>query len=479
VPAPPYFSIQLGTAPDRARALALMKKHVNERHIRAELRKSGWQIRVGVYLQRTDAEAARDAFAARGTTDARVLAMQTAVPWLLPDGRTLPVAVAKPQPRAAPAVVPAPPAAAATEAPVLIPAPARPPPPPVATKLKLPDEYRAAAVKLDEELRRLLRTDGLQRRDGFLYGRDVAPMLLYAAQRQDQTLYLQLLPLARRLIIEDPADPFARGFVLWRRKPGAPLEITGATETLWMARALWAGAGAFNRADDRALALTVMEGYARHAYELAGSWLVRKYFAFDGRTFAGLSAIANYHPDFMADVEQQHPRAEWRGFGERSYAMLERARTPAGLLYPLVQPEVGATYPDLNVTLYAPNGYASLADSCFAAAGAVRGNPQLAEDLLDFAQDNDHTAFNGRLFAYFRSDDGEPTGIAELSSEGYACLAGLAAARQDRGAFKEFLPFLMLAMRDITNVPSVQVAPFYDGAQLLLTAYAAGAFNPP
>ena len=303
-------------------------------------------------------------------------------------------------------------------------------------------------------------------------------MLLYAAQRQDQTLYLQLRPLAQRLIVDDPADPFTRGFVLWRRKAGVPLEVSGATEALWMARALWAGADAFNRADDRALALTVMEGYARHAFEIEGAWFVRKYFAFEGRAFASLSSIANYHPDFMADVEERYPRPEWRGFAERSYAMLERALAPAGVLYPLVQPEVGATYPDLAVMLYAPNGYAPLADSCFAAAGALRSNPKLPDRVLDFAGDGDHAARFGRLYAYFRIDDGEPIGKSELSSEGYACLGALAAAREDRGAFKGFLPFLLLAMRDLTSVPSIQMAPFYDGSQLLLTAYAAGAFNP-
>jgi len=381
-------------------------------------------------------------------------------------------------PSAAAEKKPPPPDVPPRAAPVAIPPAVRAPPPPVATRLRLSKPFRTAAGKLDQELRRWLRAEGPQRRDGFLYARDVAPMLLYAAQRGDRALYLELLPHARQLIVEDPSDPYARGFALWRRKDGARFEVSGASEALWMARALWAGARAFDRAEDRTLALTVMHGYARHAFELQGVWLVRKYFSFEGRAFAGLSSITSYDPDFMADIEEQAPRDAWRGFAERSYAMLERAQTRSGLLNPLIQPEVGATFPSLNATIYAPNGHAPLSDSCFAVAGAVRGNPRLAQRLLKFAQDSDHEAGNGRLFAYFRTSDGEPVGISELSSEGYACLATLAAARNDRDAFEAFEPWLVLSMRDITNVPGARVTPFYDGAQLLLAAWAAGAFNP-
>jgi hypothetical protein len=413
VPAPPYYSVQVGTAPTRAAALEQVRAYGDEPQARAERRRSGWQIRVGAWRERADAEGALTRLRARGAKQARVLQMETAVAWLLPDGTTVqPGAPGAVSATAAPAAAAegavsqeAP--AASREAPVFIPPPPPPPAIAVASDLKLPAEYRAAAAKLDTEIRRWLLAEGTVRRDGYLYALDVAPLLLYAAQRGDQALYQRLLPEARKLVLDDRSDPFTRGFVVVRARPGVKPDVTGATEALWLARALWQGATTFNRGDDRALALTVLEGYARHAYELQGVWLIRKYFAFEGRAFGGLSALANYHPDFMTDLEQQVPRGEWRGFAERSHAALERARAPSGLLYPLIQPEVGATYPELNVVAYAPNAQAPLAESCFGAAGAVRGNPKLADALLGFARERGHQTRADRLYAYFNTHTGE------------------------------------------------------------------------
>lgn len=348
----------------------------------------------------------------------------------------------------------------------------------VSAALRPDAAFREAAARLDAEMRRWLGAEGPQRRDGFLYGLDVGPLLLYAAQRGDQALYQQLLPFAQQLVMNEASDPYTRGFVLWRRRNGQPPEVSGSAEALWLARALWAGAAAFGREQDRALALSVMDGYARHAFELQGYWLVRKYFAFEGRSFASLSSLLSYHPDFLALLEREAPRDAWRGFAERSTAMLERARTAHGLLKTVIQPEIAATYPDLDVLAYAPDGISALLDSCLGAEGALYGRPALAAALLDFARDGDHTVRTGRLYAYFRIRDGAPVGIAELSSAGYACLGRLAAGLDDRGAFEDFTPWLLLAMRDITRVPSAQVAPLYDGGQLLLAAYAAGAFSP-
>lgn len=475
---PPYYSVQLGSAPTRAQALARLQAFKDAPYARAEQRRSGWQIRAGAWKDRAEADAAGAQFRERGVKNARVLSMENPVAWLLPDGTSLqPGSTAGATPPLAASTPPAATKPAATGS-QFIAAPPVPPARPVATELDVTPEFRNAAQKLDVEMRRWLRVEGPVRRDGFLYGMDLAPLLLYAAQRGDQTLYLQVLPAARKLIVEDRQDPYTRGFVLWRRKDGVALDVSGATEALWMARALWAGAGAFNRAEDRALALTVVDGYARHAADLQGHWLVRKYFAFAGRGFAGLSTLSNYHGDFLSDVEQQAPRADWNGFAERSWAMVERARARSGLLKPLIQPEVAATYPDLDVAQYAPNGHVSLNDSCAGAEGAVRGRPPLADAVLAFARDDDHAVRTGRLFAYFRADDGEPVGIAELSSTGYACLGRLAAARNDRRTFRTLAPFLQLSMRNIADVPSAQVAPLYDGGQLLLAAYAAGAFNP-
>ena len=474
MPAPPYFSIQLGTARDRALALALLKQHAQERDVRAERRSSGWQIRVGAWAERREAEQALEAFHARGAKAARILSMQTAVPWLLPDGTTLPLARPKPAASAAVATAPAAPSA---PAPAFIPAPPLPPARPVSTKLDPSADFRSTAAKLDIEIRRWLRTNGPQRRDGFLYGMDVALTMLYAAERGDQTLYLQLQPAAGK-VIQTAGDPYAQGFVLWRHQDGTPPEVSGATETALMARALRAGAAAFNRAEDAALALKVLDGYARHAYELQTVWLVRKYFSFPSRTFANLSMITNYQGDLFAAVEREGGRGEWAGFAERSYALLERAQSPSKLLYPLIQPEVGATYPGLGLDVYGPNGLVPLEDSCTAAEGAVRGIPRLAARVLDFATARSHRNRYGRIYAYFDGREGDPVGEGALSSTAYACLGQLAAALDDSGAWKRIEPQLLDDMRPVATLAASQAAPLYAAAPMLRAAYAAGAFNP-
>src|SRR5690349_18453329 len=61
-------------------------------------------------------------------------------------------------------------------------------------------EMRSAAAELDTAVRTLLAKNGPTRQDGFVYGMDVAPLMLYAAQRRDPALYTGLLPYAQKLI---------------------------------------------------------------------------------------------------------------------------------------------------------------------------------------------------------------------------------------------------------------------------------------
>ena len=337
--------------------------------------------------------------------------------------------------------------------------------------------YREFAGRLDTETRRLLKTAGAARRDGFLYGMDVAPLLLYAAERGDAALYQQLMPAARKLIVTGPEDSFARGFVLWRQKDGAKPEVSGAAETVWMAHALWAGAQAFQRDEDRALALQVLDGYARHAYELQQVWLVRKYFAFSGRTFATYSMLPGYQPDFLAEAEAAHGRSAWQGFAERSYALLERAVSPSGLLYPVIQPEIGATYPALGLDVYGPNNVVALADSCEAADAALRGLPGLARGVLDVAKGARPNRFD-RLHAYYDGASGKAVGEVALSSAAYACLGRLAAAFGDQDAWERFEPRLQADMDPAPTVALSQDAPLYAAGPQLRTALAAGVFKP-
>lgn len=458
-PAPPYFSVQFGTYAfeDAAReALAPLR---DTPHARAELRKSGFIVRVGAWLRREEAEAALPALRERSGTTARVVQMQSPAEWLLADGS-----------RVAAWGSAAPPA----EQPQALPAPL--PPPPAGT-VRTGERYRAYALRLDTDLRRLLQAQGPARRDGFLYGSDLALLLLYAAERGDAELYLHLLPAARKLIVLSDDDPFARGFVLWRHKDGAGREVSGASETAGMARALWTGARAFGRDEDRALALRVLDGYARHAYELQRIWLVRKYFAFAARSFASHSVLSGYQPDFLAEAETATTgRPAWLGFAERSYALLGRAVSPMRLLYPLIQPEIGATYPGLGLDVHGPNGLTALGDSCEAADAAIRGAPALARGVLDFATDRAGHNRYGRLLNYHDGARGTAIGDAALSASGYACLGRLAAALGDQGAWDALEPQLVADLDPPPTVALSSEAPLYAAGPQLRAALAAGVF---
>lgn len=344
------------------------------------------------------------------------------------------------------------------------------------------EEFRATAVKLDGEMRRWLRDHGTARKDGnSTYALDLAPLLLYAAERGDKELYLKVLPGAQPLILTEQSGTYTAGFVLWRRVKDLAPEISGATEAIWMARALVAGARAFERPADRAQALKILDGYARHAFELQNVWLVRKYYAFAGSTFASLSTPASYHADFLDALEKDgapsKDRGEWVGLAERSYAAIERTRNPAGLLNSVIQPEVGAGFPEMGLETYSPNGVTSLEDSCLGAEGVARGAPQVGNAVLDFILDGDHRRRSGKLWSYYDGRSGEPVEGPSLSGTGYACLARLAVALQRHDALRALLPPLREEMRQVYEVPQLSEAFLYSAGPMLLAAQAAGAFE--
>jgi hypothetical protein len=339
-------------------------------------------------------------------------------------------------------------------------------------------QFRDTAARLDNELRRWLRDHGTARKDGSsVYALDLAPLLLYAAQRNDKELYLKILPGAQPLVLTEQSGTYTNGFVLWRRVKDLAPEISGATEAIWMARALAAGAHAFRRPADRALALHVLDGYARHAFELQNVWLVRKYYAFAGSNFASLSTPASYHADFLDAFEKDGAKGDWAGLAERSYALIERTRAPSGLLHPVIQPEVGAGFPEMGLETYAPNGVASLEDSCLGAEGVARGAPHVGNAVLDFILDGDHHRRGGKLWSYYDARSGEPVGDKSLSGTGYGCLVRLAAALGRHDALRALLPPLREEMQRLYEVPQLSEAFLYSAGPMLLAAQAVGAFE--
>ncbi len=340
------------------------------------------------------------------------------------------------------------------------------------------DEFRRAATLLDSELRRWLRDHGVTRKDGTsVHALDLAPVLLYAAQRGDRDLYLKVLPGAQPLILTEQSGTYTAGFVLWRRVKDLPPEISGATEAIWMSRALDAGASAFKRPADRAQALRVLDGYAKHAFELQGVWLVRKYYSFAGSSFASLASPASYHADFLAALEKDVARGAWRGMAERSVAAIERTRAPSGLLNPVIQPEIGAGFPDMGLETYAPNGLASLEDSCLGAEGVAHAAPRVGNGVLDFILEGSHRRYGGKLWSYYDARDGTPVTDKGLSGTGYACLVRLAVALDRRDALAALLPPLGEEMQHLGEVPQLSEAFLYSAGPMLMAAQAAGAFR--
>ena len=439
-PAAPYWSLQLATAAGKAKALAALKPIAEAPYARAEKRKSGYLLRAGAWATRAEAESELPAYREKFGKNVSVLQLQNPVDWLLPSGETLPVA------SAAPAEAVALPAASTTGA---------------------DPAMHDAAAKLDASMRASLK-GGAARKDHWLYAADIAPLLLYAAQRKDLTLYAALLPSAQKLILNSKDDPYAQGFVPVRVKDGAKPEASDAGAMVLMARALWAGAEAFNREDDRASALMILDGYARHAYEMQGVWLVRHAFDFSSRTFSSGSLITDYQGDFLVQAERTSGSGDWRGFGARSQALVAQAARAAHLLRPLVQPEIAATWPGAGVgTAVAPNNLTPLEDSCLGAEGVVASNPDLGRATLAFAATQ---AATGALKAFYNVVTGAPGGEAPLPASGLACLERLAAELNEGNATA------VLDARFTSALRAAKGGELSNAGMLLLAAQARGAF---
>lgn len=333
--------------------------------------------------------------------------------------------------------------------------------------------FRKRARSLDEAITQWTGKNGLVTPDGSAYAADVVPVLLYAARTRDAQLYDLARKGADRLILNEKSDPYTQGFVLTRRKGNAGPEIVGATETLQMARALWEGAEALNRPADRELALKVLGGYSKFAYEMNGVWLVRKQFDFATRSFAGTSLLSNYDGDFIDLVSRKAPRAVPADFARRSYALVAQSVAPSGLLYPLVQPEIGATYPGLEVDVYAPNGIVALEESCRGAVSAAKGQPQVARGVLEFARTR--AGEPDELYAYFGAEDGKRSADERLPDSGYACLATLAITLGDAEHMDALEDALLDVMDRATGDYGKKPGMVGAAATVLLAAQAAGA----
>ncbi len=325
-----------------------------------------------------------------------------------------------------------------------------------------PPETARIEAELARSVRAWLADDrGTARADGYTYAVDVAQLLLWSARAGDEELYDELRAHAlRHLLVDDPDDPFTRGFVLWRHRPGEPRDASGTTEALRLAEGLWRGAEAFGRTEDRRLARLILDGYARHAYVDGGVWLIRNYFKLETRAFATNSYLVDYAPDFVAEVAAETGDPTLADVAERSYDLLVRAQTEGGLVYDLVQPEV-ATLMGPGLVIFSPNDVVQLSNAATAAEQGVRGRPHVALAVLGLAKEK-----LPRLDVSYLGRTGDVAVRRRPGMETYASLTRIAVHLRDDEALAELLPELLAASETTARHPPEP--RLYVASELLL-----------
>jgi hypothetical protein len=279
----------------------------------------------------------------------------------------------------------------------------------------------------------------LAREDGFIYAIDVALLMIFAALEEDLDLYRNLERVASgRFVLDSEADPYTRGFVLWRIRDGVPPDASGTTEALRLAEAYWRGSLAFQRPEDRERALLILVGYARHQAEDQGIWLVRNYFNLGTRSFATNSFLVDYAPDFVAEIGEATGKREFLEIAEKSYELIDRARSPSGLLYDIVQPEVKTLLDDERMAIFSPNDAIQVSNSATIAAGSVKGRPEVARDVLEFCYER----MPGLKGTYY-GRTGEIARDKRPGIEAWGSLVRLAIALERPDALEAFYPFLV------------------------------------
>ena len=325
---------------------------------------------------------------------------------------------------------------------------------------------REALVALHRDVRGRVLAGDLARADGFAYAVDVGELLRVASRLGDREMYAALRGFAvRRLIVDEPDDPYTRGFVLWRRSP-APVDeedapdASGTTEALRVSAGLWEGALAFGANEDRELALTILDGYARHASDAAGLLLIRNYFNFRSRDFATNSFLVDYAPDYVARVARDTGRQDLAKLAARSYEVVRAARSPAGLIYDVFQPEMATLFDDRRTLLYSPNDIVQTSNAAAIAATALEGAPEVASRVLGFCRER----MPGLKLAYY-GRTGEEARQKRPGIEIWGTLTEMSVRHRDETAIRAFAPFL------VSNAVTDRIpddAFLYVGAHLLL-----------
>jgi len=280
----------------------------------------------------------------------------------------------------------------------------------------------------------------------FIYTVDAAQLMEHFAAAADLEPYLKLRQFAvDHVIIDTKDDPFTRGFVLWRRNLQSAPDASGTTEALRVARALWTGGKAFNRPDDKELALTILDGYARHYTIDQDIWIIRNYFSFGSRAFASNTFVIDYDADFVRQVADDLKGTDptrhqaMAALADNSYGLMRRTPTPCGLLYDLVQPELKTMYWGIDVAAFSPNDIVQTNNACTTAATIARGEPAIAKKVLAFVTSKQSA--EGKIYQHYYGRTGERVSNSGMGASENMAIAKLAALLNDKPAMAQFVQF--------------------------------------
>jgi hypothetical protein len=321
-------------------------------------------------------------------------------------------------------------------------------------------------TRLEQRVQDWLAAGQWMRPDGYIYSIDVGQLLIYAALRRNERLYTTLRDfVSEKLIRDDPSDPYTQGFVIWRYRDDTAPDASGATEALRIAQGLWLGSRAFGQVQDNSRALLIFRGYARHAYVDQGVWLIRNYFNLGTRAFATNSFLVNFDVDLLSQVGETGADDELEEVAAKSYDLVSRAVTPVGLLDEIIQPEIITLLPDLNLSVFSPNGVVHLANTCTVAERSVLRDREIGARVLRFASDR-----AADLKTYYRRDTGEPVSDRRPGPATYACLVRLGVKLGD-GSVELFLSRMAQQLMEFLDQP-YELRLYNAGEFLLALRYA-------
>jgi hypothetical protein len=327
--------------------------------------------------------------------------------------------------------------------------------------------------RLYQQLQVLMAKAQGARPDGYVYTVDLSQILYYAAGKKDSRLYLPVRDFAiRNLVIDKKSDPYTKGFVLWRYRDGAPADASGTTEALRLAEGLWLGSQTLGDDTDRQRALSILQGYARHAQIDHEKWLIRNYFNLQTRAFANNSFLVGYDPDLLKIVAQVTGDRSMQSVAQKSYATIREAATPSGLLYDIIQPEVLTLVPELKqLAIFSPNDVVKLANTCTVAERAIEEAPEVGQRVIRFA-----LARMPNLNTYYYGRNGEPVIPQKAEIPTYACLVRLSAKLKEEKAMYAFLnPFVTHAEFMEQNINQFSL---YTVGEALLALQSVSQFKP-